>query len=153
VSRRSAWIFDMDGTLHDVRAARHHVTGPGPKRFDLFHQDATGLPPNGWVVDLARNASADGHAVLVVTARREMWRRPTAMWLALHDVPSDELYMRHDHDHRRDVEVKRDILARIRQRFVVVGAVDDNPSVIELWESEGIPTTVVPGWDDHLVRR
>ncbi len=53
-----------------------------------------------------------------------------------------------DHDGRPDVEVKADILARIRRTWTVVAAVDDNPSVVGLWRSHGIPTHVVPGWDD-----
>ena len=43
-------------------------------------------------------------------------------------------------------DVKRDILSTIRCHYDVVMAVDDNPSVIALWEAEGIETIVVPGW-------
>jgi phosphoglycolate phosphatase-like HAD superfamily hydrolase len=52
------------------------------------------------------------------------------------------------HDGRPDVEVKREILAQVRQRYDVVRAWDDNPHVVALWESEGVPVTLVPGWDE-----
>ena len=47
-----------------------------------------------------------------------------------------------------DVAVKRDILAQIRTRWNPVLAVDDNAAIIRLWESEGIPVVVIPGWED-----
>lgn len=90
-----------------------------------------------------------GQAVLVVTARRFRWQYHTIFWLAENGVEYDELYMRPDDDHRADVEVKRDILRRIRRDgFEPVLAWDDNPSVIALWEAERIAVRLVPGWDN-----
>ena len=54
--------------------------------------------------------------------------------------------MRGDDDHRRDYEVKLDILALIRKTHNVILAIDDNPAVIQLWVDQGIETLVVPGW-------
>lgn len=138
----------MDGTLADVSDIRHLVLARQRKErdFDAFHAASVNVPAHAWVVDMAREFAASGHAVIVVTARRARWRHHTAWWLAMHDVPSTALFMRADHDHRTDVLVKRDILARIRQTWEPIHAVDDNPSVIALWEQEGIPVTQVPGW-------
>lgn len=144
-----AAIFDMDGTLTDVSGIRHHVT-PSPRRqrldFDAFHRESVDCPPHGWVVDMARDCDAEGIAVVVVTARRARWRHHTAWWLALHRVPSAALFMRHDRDGRPDAVVKRDILGRIRRSWNPVLAVDDQPAVLAVWESAGIPTIRVPGW-------
>ena len=145
-----ASIFDMDGTLCDVRGIRHHVLG-GPqngyrKNFDAFHRDAVNCPPNPWVVEAARAEHTAGRAVLIVTAREARHRNTTAFWLALHGVPSDGMWMRANGDYRPDFEIKREILAKIRQRYRPVAAWDDNPTVVRLWESEGIPVTLVPGW-------
>lgn len=145
-----AVIFDMDGTLCDVRGIRHHVLG-GPvngyrKNFDAFHRDAVNCPPNAWVADAARVEHSAGRAVLVVTAREARHRNSTAFWLALHQVPSDAMWMRANGDYRPDHVVKREILAKIRRQYRPVRAYDDNPAIVALWESEGIPVTVVPGW-------
>lgn len=145
--RPEAVIFDMDGTLCDVRSVRHHITGPR-RDFDAFHRASAGCPPHPWVVEAAREQAAAGRAVLIVSARLERYRRLTSMWLALHEVPSDTLLMRPDGDFRKDFVVKADILRRIRRRWTPVHAWDDNPQVLSLWEREGIPCTVVPGWDD-----
>jgi beta-phosphoglucomutase-like phosphatase (HAD superfamily) len=140
-----AVIFDMDGTLCDVRAIRHLVKGPGGYR--AFHRASVSCPPHDWVVDAAREQAAAGRAILIVTGREAIHRDVTAMWLALHQVPSDAMWMRAHGDYRPDYEVKRGILRRIRLRYRPVAAWDDNPAVVRLWEEEGIPVTVVPGWD------
>ncbi|WP_326806631.1 hypothetical protein OHB04_02245 [Streptomyces sp. NBC_01775] len=142
---REAVIFDVDGTLCDVRSIRHLLDGPGG--FHAFHTASVDCPPHTDVVEAARAARAAGLAVLVVTARSVRYRPHTAMWLALHDVPSDAMWMRAAGDGRPDYDVKRDVLSRIRERYVPVHAWDDNPNVLALWSEESIPTTVVPGWD------
>lgn len=142
---RDAVIFDMDGTLCDVRSIRPLLNGPG--RFHAFHTASASCPPHPHVVAAARAAERDGLAVLIVTGRSVRYRPHTAMWLALHEVPSEAMFMRAARDYRPDYEVKRDILGSIRTRYRPVHAWDDNPAVLRLWAEEGIPTTVVPGWD------
>jgi hypothetical protein len=139
-------ILDMDGTLADVSSIRHYVRAR-PKDFDAFHEESVNVPPHEEAVGIAELAYSWGYDVVVVTARRARWRHHTAWWLAMHNVPSDALFMRGDKDNRSDVEVKRDILAMIRCTWHVHLAVDDNPNVIALWESENIPTIVIPGWE------
>lgn len=141
-----AVIFDVDGTLCDVRPIRHYVEG-GNRDFDSFHKASAHCLPNDDVVEAARIANIEGKYVIVVTGRAEKFRRLTAMWMITHEIPFDELHMRPDHDFRKDVAVKKEILEELRQRFTVTHAWDDNPSIIKLWEDEGIPVTVVPGWD------
>lgn len=144
--KRTGVIFDVDGTLADVRGIRHYVVGTRHKDFDAFHRESVNVPPHAHVADAALRVHMLGHDVLVVTARKVRWARHTAMWLALHGIPSDAMFMRGDHDSRHDVEVKRDILQSIRTRWDVLGAWDDNPKIIELWKSEGIHTNIVEGW-------
>jgi phosphoglycolate phosphatase-like HAD superfamily hydrolase len=143
---RKAVIFDCDGTLCDVSSIRHFVSGEN-RDFHSFHMASAGCPPHAHVVEAAHQAKADDLDVLVVTARMQQYRNVTAMWLALHGVPSDALFMRADGDFRKDFFVKKDILRRIRARWDVMHAWDDNPNVLELWRQESIPCTVVPGWD------
>ena len=65
----------------------------------------------------------------------------------MHGVPSDMLMMRNNDDNRKDYEVKKDMLNIIRQEYNVIHAWDDNPAIIRLWTEEGIPCTIVDGWD------
>lgn len=149
----SAVIFDMDGTLADVSSIRHYLKkyeASGRKHhkdFDSFHAESVNVPPHSYVVNAAQVAHMLGHAVLIVTARKHMWRHQTAWFLAMHGIPSDALFMRGNLDGRPDYEVKKDILNTIRQAYNPIYAWDDNPNIIRLWNEEGIPCTIVEGWD------
>ena len=146
---KSAVLVDMDGTLADVSSMRHYVKGDR-KDFDRFHKSACLFAPvNEEVREYLRDASEMGTAVLIVTARKRMWGDLTKQWLDKHRIPYDRIYMRANNDQRKDYLVKKDILARIHsQGYNVVMAIDDNPNVIKLWESEGIDTWIIPGWED-----
>jgi FMN phosphatase YigB (HAD superfamily) len=147
-------IFDVDGTLCDVSSIRYHVNPRDPrfsgrKRFDLFHAESINCPPHKRVAWFLRVAKEGEHRVIVVTARKEMWRYHTILWLDENDLDYDELLMRADDDNRKDVEVKRDILDELRRRgYEPTLAVDDNPNIIALWKSEGLQTLHIPGWED-----
>ena len=148
----NAVIFDMDGTLANVSGIRHYIVPPTPmpkgwhKDFHSFHSESVNVPVNESVKDQAIRAHMLGNAILIVTARRAMYRNQTAWFLAMNGIPSDAMYMRGDKDGRPDYEVKRDILDAIRRRYNVIHAVDDNPSVIQLWQENNIPTTIVEGY-------
>ena len=146
--RRTAVIFDMDGTLANVSGIRHYVAGR-PKNFDKFHEESVNAPANPEVVKAAHEAKAAGHEVIVVTARDAKWRHHTAAWLGLNNVPSDAMFMRKHKDQRPDYEVKSEIHDKIAQTHDIVHAYDDNPNVVRLWREKGIPTTVVPGWEEE----
>lgn len=143
-------IVDVDGTLANVESVRHHVIPIPPSRsknFNAFHQAAVDCPPHEWVVRAVKDCAAQGLAILIVTARGAGFRNQTAFWLAMHDIPSDMLFMRPKGDNRPDFEVKSDILRRILDLgFAPVIAFDDNPNVIALWEQNHIPVITVPGY-------
>lgn len=137
-------IFDMDGTLNDVRGVRHYILES--RNFDLFHRASVWCPSNQWVVELAQN----GEPNIIVTARDTRYEWVTRNWLAKYDVPFLRLYMRAWGDTRKDFVVKQEILDQIRRDgYNPILAVDDNPNVIELWQQNDIPTIVVPGWSEQ----
>lgn len=140
-----AVVFDVDGTLVDVSSVIHLVT-EGTKDFRAFHEGARACPPHQWVVDEALgHYAAKNVAVLIVTARSSRYVGPTADWLAEHGVSFDRIYMRNDGDFRPDKDVKRDILAEIREDgYEIIKAWDDNPSILDLWAEEGIEAVAVP---------
>ena len=142
----TAYIFDVDGTLANVDPYLHYVRGSN-RDYDAFHEASIDALPNMEVMQMLNNAVSDKHAILVVTSRKEKWRGLTSMWLAINNARSHALFMRADNDNRPDYDVKKDILNKINNYWTVVHAVDDNPSVIKLWEENGIPTTKIGTWD------
>ena len=144
-----AEIFDVDGTLCDVRGIRHYVIPPS-RDFHRFHVASQFCPPNHDVADRARQAKIEGRVVIVLTARMARYRMLTRRWLNAWDIPFDVLRTRKDGDFRKDAVIKREILADLRRGFTIVRAHDDNPAVIEVWQDEGIETVIVPGWDEQF---
>lgn len=150
--KRPAWVFDVDGTLVDVDPILHHILNQDrssesfKRNFDAFHKASMNCIPHKDVVDMVWEV-CDTLDIIIVTARKEKYRALTSRWLKNHNVPHDALFMRQDDDHREDYEVKKDILEHINEYWEVKHAVDDNPSIIKLWEENGIPTTKIGTWD------
>lgn len=148
-----ARLYDMDGTLCDVTSIRYLVDPGDPnylgyRNFNLFHTLSVDCPPHQDVVDAFRQDMRDGIIPIVVTARPERFRTLTRWWLQInHLYPAQQLH-RQDYDDRPDTDVKRDILRGLRDHYDVIGAWDDNPRIIALWEAEGIPVDVKPGWPE-----
>jgi FMN phosphatase YigB (HAD superfamily) len=143
-----AIIFDVDGTLANVDPYLHLVRGPN-RDYDAFHEASIDALPNFEVVEMLNQAFFDQRDIVIVTSRKEKWRGLTCHWLAKNDIGHHALYMRKDDDNRPDYEVKKDILIQIKRHWHVIHAVDDNPSVIKLWEDHGIPTTKIGTWDGN----
>jgi hypothetical protein len=146
-----AAIVDVDGTLVNVTGVRHYVLGDrNHKDFDHFHLGAAYCPPVPGVIEAVQELHERGYRIVIVTARKRQWEYLTRIWLRKWGVPYDELHMRGNSDARKDVLVKSDILAMLREKYDIRVAYDDNPSVIALWESEGIPVVKIPGWIESL---
>lgn len=144
---KEAVIFDCDGTLVNTSSIVHWVIGP-ERNFHRFHRESVNCPPHEHVIRGAVEAYESGKSVLIVTARLFRYCWETMFWLQHNlPVPYEQLYMRKDGDFRPDGVVKREIYDMIiEDGYTVTEAWDDNPAVIAVWESLGIPVNVVPGW-------
>lgn len=152
----TAVLVDMDGTLCDISAIRHHVVAPAGqtdfvKDFDAFHQASGDCPPHQQALDYCQRNYDAGHVIVVVTARMEKHYDVSMRWLRKYmPVPFDGPIMRQDNMRYADSEVKRNIHKYLSRNYRIVGACDDNPAIIALWEEFGIPVEIVPGWlEDH----
>lgn len=155
-----AIIFDIDGTLADVGHRRHHVTG-GKREWDRFFEAMVDDPPLADVCLLAdllgqTKLVQDGEVTLFLcSGRPDNYRAETESWLAKY-APSyfdraEALLMRAAGDYRPDTEVKREMLRGIEgQGYEVRLVVDDRPSVIEMWKSEGLTVLAHDGgeWEE-----
>jgi len=127
----SAVMCDIDGTLA-LRGAR------GPFDFTRCEEDLLNESVRG---ALRSFRNADGDVVVLLSGRGEEHRGRTEAWLAAHDVPYDELWMRAAGDGRRDDVVKAELFDRhVRHRFAVRVSLDDRDRVVAVWRRMGLPT-------------
>lgn len=142
-----AVIFDIDRTLADI-APFEHLFSPELESgyWRAFHEAAVNAPVIDWVAAEVEYARANGLSAIAVTARPQMHRDVTLEWFSRTGLAIDEVYLRPDERlHWSDVDAKRAMLTSIRAWFTPVHAFEDKPDVAAMWESEGIPTTLVAG--------
>jgi predicted kinase len=148
--KESGIVVDLDGTLVDVRPIRHFVRGKY-RNFDMFHRSSAFCEPNPEVLDMVKDAEKYGIPIIIVSARQEAYREVSEDWLNRYGVNFSNMYLRPQEDSRPDYLVKHDILKNIREDYNVLRAIDDNPNVRDVWLSNGIETTIVPGFEDSEV--
>jgi phosphoglycolate phosphatase-like HAD superfamily hydrolase len=142
-------IFDVDGTLMNVNHRRHHVAGQDkdwPAFFDAMEFDTI----NDHVFQLANALHNDDYNIIVVSGRNEKHREITEKQLAFGKLPYSELIMRPDNNYEPDFVFKKSVLdalveADLKPQF----AVDDRPSVVQMWRENGVPCFDVGGWHDE----
>lgn len=146
--RREAVVFDVDGTLCDVRSIRHYVEAKpdlaGFKRnFARFHAASIDCPPNPAVKQLLLDVREHGLAALIVTGREAKWLALTIEWLTKHQIPYDGIWTRSSKDYRPDHAIKSEIQLDISRRYRILLAVDDRTDIIGVWQAAGIATAKV----------
>ncbi len=133
-----AALFDIDGTLADNSHRQSHLEAM-PKDWDAFHAKMLRDTPRENVVELARHLAEGQCMIVCLTGRPERYRKETAQWLSLHDVPHVALYMRPDGDHRPAEEFKAAIYEeKIRHAFDVRLVLEDDDQVVDMWRELGI---------------
>lgn len=153
---RKTVIFDVDGTLCDVREIRHHVDPSHPKfsgtrNFHRFHAQSEWAPVNRWVARLLSDLADSGFRIVIVTAREARWAPLTERWLRERGVEFDAIFYRPNNDGRKDVVVKTGFLKTLRRTDSIVLAVDDSADVIAMWRQNSIPVLVV-GLDGEAIK-
>jgi predicted kinase len=124
----TAWIVDVDGTLA-------HMSGRSPFDWARVGEDTA----NPAVLDFV-NTVAHRRTVIVMSGRDGSCRDATEEWLRDNFVAFDLLLMRAEGDMRDDTIVKRELFDQhIRDRFQVVGVLDDRNKVVAMWRAMGIP--------------
>lgn len=127
----SAVLCDIDGTLA-LRGDR------GPYDFTRCGEDLLN-PPVRDALRAFRHSERD--RIVLLSGRSEDHRPVTEAWLARHEVPYDELWMRAAGDGRGDDIVKAELFdAHIRDRYAVRVSLDDRDRVVALWRHMGLPT-------------
>lgn len=135
-----AFIFDIDGSLSHNDGHRSFYD------YSKVYADTV----HNHVASVCNDVGTSHH-VLIVSGREDSCRGETERWLRDNNIRYDELYMRSSGDNRADTIVKMEILRdKIAPEFEVIAAIDDRPSVCEMWRKVGVPTFQVGDPDNRF---
>jgi predicted kinase len=142
-------IFDLDGTLADVRHRRHFVQGDN-KDWMAFFKAAVNDAPRVDIIDKMRQYKELGYDVIICSACPAEYREMRENWLRVNNAVWDRFLMRNTGDYRPDVEVKRDFLNDYLDKEMVEKVFDDRKVVVDFWRSQGLDVEDVslPGEGD-----
>lgn len=85
--------------------------------------------------------------IILMSGREESCREQTEEWLDKHFIPYDKLLMRAEGDRRPDFLVKRELFENnIRDKYAVLGVVDDRPQCVRLWQGLGLRVANMGKW-------
>lgn len=150
-SRNPLWIFDLDGTLALIDHRRHLVTKK-PPRWSEFYKQCVNDTPNEPVCKLFRTLVHTGQDVWIWSARDEVVRAETLLWLDTHVMDGlnfdNILRMRPKASSTPDDVLKRSWLDQLSEvdRNRLCGIFDDRDKVVKMWRSAGVACLqVAPG--------
>jgi len=150
------YLFDIDGTVADLRHRLHHIK-IAPKNWNAFFAEVKNDAPIEHMRTLiyhlveGQSGAMDEHKTRIVfmSGRMERCRADTEAWLVKHHFPAHAaLYMRAEGDYRSDDIVKAELLQRvIADGFKPRMAFDDRDRVVKMWRDNGIPCAQVAEGD------
>lgn len=126
------FVFDLDGTLCDVRHRRQWVSTQ-PKNWDAWNAGVPNDRPNlpVYVILKALSLAPSSYDIVLLSGRGSEYRQVTINWLRHHGVQFSDLYMRAEGDYRPDPAIKAELADE------VVGVFDDRKSVVDMWLERG----------------
>ncbi len=129
-------IVDIDGCLSDHS---DRIKMAQDRNWDAYHQLSQSDPPIEAIVELVKTtAGSRDTEIMICTGRPMKWLKQTSQWLNKHSIPRLAVYMRADGDKRSSAEVKEGFLKAIREHYDVWFAIDDQQSVKEMYERNGV---------------
>lgn len=142
-------VFDLDGTLADIRHRVHHVRGTRPD-WESFFAECVHDVPNPPVVNALRAHVFAGDRVEVWSARSDIVRAQTEAWLWAQGIdPRRLVHMRAAGDNTPDTVLKRHWLNQLHETERPDVVYDDRQRVVDMWREEGIACfQVTANWED-----
>jgi predicted kinase len=123
----NCYLVDIDGTL-----AINHTRSPFA--WDRVHEDALNQTVATTIEKLGRDTN-----IILLSGRSNVCYDLTVAWLKKHQIDYKDLFMRPDRDQRPDDVLKSELYYfHIRDRYNVIGVIDDRPKVCRMWRSLGL---------------
>ena len=138
VELKKCFVFDLDGTICDVRHRRQYVATK-PRNWDAWNAGLINDTPNVAVQKVFQALRNDQDIeLIIVSGRSDDYKEQTIKWLTDNEIFYDEIYMRKYKDHRDDAVVKNEIADEIEKTHKILGVFDDRQRVVNMWIERGI---------------
>jgi predicted kinase len=123
----SCYLVDIDGTL-----AINHTRSPFA--WERVNEDAVDPAVATTIEKLGRDTQ-----IILLSGRSSVCYDLTVAWLKQHNINYKELLMRAANDQRPDDVLKSELYYfHIRDRYNVIGVIDDRPKVCRMWRNLGL---------------
>lgn len=136
-ARKKFVLVDIDGTLADIQHRKHFVEQE-KKDWKSFFEAMSDDTLIESTVKLVEEALPD-YELWLVSGRPNNYRTKTLQWMKKQGISQyfTGLIMREEGDKRPDTDTKRDIMHCFGVENIAY-VIDDRPSVIRMWEENGI---------------
>jgi FMN phosphatase YigB (HAD superfamily) len=134
------YIFDLDGTLADIKHRLKHIQGD-VKDWDAFYNACEQDMPIYANIETYRQLYRSGADVWIWSGRSELVREKTVNWLSTKGInPRDNLRMRPLGNHSPDYKLKRDWAVNLSAHDIgrIIGVFEDRDRVVSMWRGLGI---------------
>jgi predicted kinase len=123
----NCYLVDIDGTL------AINNTRP-PFAWNRVGEDALNPPVATTIEKLGRDTQ-----IILLSGRSSVCYDLTVAWLKQYNINYKDLFMRPENDQRPDDILKSELYYfHIRDRYNVIGVIDDRPKVCRMWRSLGL---------------
>ena len=129
-------IFDLDGTLADIKHRRHFVEGDN-NDWDSFYKECVNDSPKPQTIDMFNLLQSAGHTMVICSGRSDVVRKETYQWLRKNNIKPDILFMREDGDFTADDRLKKNWL-KVMNKSDIYCVFDDRDRVVKMWRKEGL---------------
>ena len=138
----SAVLYDVDQTLAKTKG----INKPGESWIDAT-VNAEPIPEE---VERLKRLKAQGHKIVILTARTIHHQEQTIAWLEKNDIPYDELVMRGSGENASDGVFKASKINELKKKYSVKGLVDDKQENLDAAKSVGVtPIPALNGISDE----
>lgn len=137
MDKKDCIIVDLEGTLSNCF---HRIYYWYDKNYDkwneLFSQDSV----NEQMVQRIKSHRELNQDIILCTAKSEIYQKEVMTWLVKHDLfyLINCIYYRDADDSRLSVNVKKDMLIKIKKKWNVIKVYDDRPNICRMYINNGI---------------
>ena len=91
--------------------------------------------PNDGIIKLIKSQQ---YPVIVCTGRNKAQKEVTEKWLHKHGIIPEDYYMREDGDYRKGVEVKKELIKQILDKYNIVAIFEDCEPIVKMFRDMGL---------------